>query len=133
MAPRPGLAVVCDDDPVIRRIIGSILQGAGFDQIVEAALATDLLQMLPMLRPELVVLDVALPGMSGIEALPVVIERAPGALVIVVSAFDSLDEAVLRAGATAIVPKYELDRLEQVLTSLGVPNRRPTPPSAEPT
>jgi CheY-like chemotaxis protein len=59
--------LVCDDDPSLRELVRAVL-GTRYD-FVEAADGTEALQLARELRPDLIVLDVMLPGLSGIEVL----------------------------------------------------------------
>ena len=62
--------------------------------------------------PDLVVLDAAMPVMDGLEALPLLRERAPRAVVVMLSAFPDvvLSEQALAAGAAAYLEKQNLGR-----------------------
>lgn len=66
--PTGNLVLVVDDDPVMREITRIHLEEAGF-RVVLAAGAEDGLQKARSLRPALVVMDFAMPGMSGTEAI----------------------------------------------------------------
>ena len=59
--------LVCDDDPSLRELVRAVL-GPRY-RFVEAADGTEALTLARELRPDLIVLDVMLPGLSGIEVL----------------------------------------------------------------
>lgn len=111
-------AVVCDDDYAARQVASFELREAGFEVVAEVALATDLLAVVGALRPDLVVVDVALMGMTGIEAIPDIRLLSPGTAVVVFSAFDTAREAAEAAGADGVVDKTEVARLAGVASAL---------------
>src|SRR5688500_6937762 len=96
-----GCAVICDDDPVLRAVLGALVEEAGWVP-AEADAAHAAVDLVRALRPGLVILDIALAGPSGISVLPLVREVAPDATTVVVSAFGSALELAVAAGATAV-------------------------------
>ena len=119
-------AVVCDDDYAARQVAAIEVREAGYEVVSEVALATDLLAVVGALRPSLVVVDVSLLGMSGIEAIPDIRRLSPDTSVVVFSAFDSAREAAMEAGADAVVDKTEVEKLGTVAAEL-----LPIPPPAD--
>ena len=111
-------AVVCDDDAAVRAVVSAMLEDVGCDVVGEADLATHAIEMTGALHPGLVVLDVALPGMSGYEALPLLKQAAPDCTVLVFSAFDQERDALLAAGADEVLHKSRLDELEDCVRQL---------------
>jgi CheY-like chemotaxis protein len=111
-------AVVCDDDPVIRNVVGTVLESYGFEVTAAVGLATDAVRVAELTSPRVVVIDVALMGMSGIEAIPAIKRAAPDCDVVVYSAFDNVREEAMAAGATAVVDKADPQLLEVTLQSL---------------
>ena len=115
----PANILICDDEKNIRRTLAMVLEGLGH-RIREAASAEDALGLLETEEIDLVVLDVRLPRMTGIEALQVI--RAKPQLsalpVIMISGHASLAEAVhsVQLGATDFLEK-PLDR-DRVLVSV---------------
>lgn len=111
-------AVVCDDDPIARRVVGSVLAANGYEIVAEVDLALDALRVAEMTRPDVVVVDVALMGMSGIDVIPALREAVPECAVIVFSAFDAAREEALSAGAAAVVDKAQPDQLDDALQAV---------------
>ncbi len=111
--------LVVDDEKNIRRTLRMVLEGEGFE-VLEAGSAEEALPMIEESAPDLVVLDVRLPGMSGVEALERIRkERSADALpIVVVSGHASLSEAVqaVQRGANDFLEK-PLDR-DRMLVSL---------------
>ncbi len=78
--------MVVDDSVVARRLISQILQEDPEIEVVGTASSAELaLQKLPALQPELITLDINMPGMSGLELLPILRERYPALKVLMVS------------------------------------------------
>lgn len=98
-------ALVCDDDPSIRRVVGALLAELGYEIVAEVDLATDAVEVASFTKPDVVVLDVALMGMSGIEAIPHLRAAAPASAIVVFSAFDCVRAEAMAAGACAVVDK----------------------------
>ncbi|MCZ4498222.1 MAG: cheY [Marmoricola sp.] len=79
----------------------------GYEVVGEAAEGRDAVVQARTLQPELVLLDIAMPGMDGLEALPLIRDAAPDARVVVLTVFQPghLSEEVLAAGADRYVVK----------------------------
>ena len=103
--PRPQVLVV-DDERLIREHCADILAQAGFEvrMAADAQAALDVTQADP---PAVILLDVVLPGMGGIEALSHFARLVPYAPVIMITAYASLQSAVesLKHGAYDYIPK----------------------------
>src|SRR5258708_37319935 len=94
--------VLVDDHPIVRQGLTAALEDEADLQVVGAAAsAEDGLSLVARLRPDVVLLDLELPGIGGVEAIPRLIEASPETKVLVFTAYDT-DERVLgaiRAGA----------------------------------
>lgn len=136
--------LVVDDTPTLRMLTRLTLEGTGFEVVGEAGDGQVGLQLVVSLRPDLVLLDLAMPVMDGLEALPLMKAAAPEARVVIVSGFDrrAMEEQVVAAGADAYLQKGATPEATlEVLSSLfprtaqaaGTPARpdaAPAPPSA---
>jgi DNA-binding NtrC family response regulator len=92
------LLLIVDDTEGARYAKGRTLRHAGYE-VVDAACGTDALTMTEKLRPALVVLDVYMPDMSGLEVCKVIKQRWPGTM-------------VLQTSATFITPSDRIRGLE---------------------
>ena len=108
-------AVVCDDYSMVRETIRPLLVEMGFETIREASLATEAISLVELTQPDLIVLDLSLPGMSGLQAIPILKLVSPSSTVVVFSAYDVWRDACLDAGASAYVDKSDIEGLETVL------------------
>lgn len=104
-APR---VLIVDDTDDARALLRIKLSTHGQYAIVgEAVDGLDAVRQAQLLQPELVILDMAMPGMDGLEALPLIRRAAPGARVIVHTIFQpgTLQDEALAAGADRYVVK----------------------------
>jgi len=88
-----GLILIVDDDTRLRTSFERLLISAGH-KIVTASSGEDGLVAVEKYRPELVVMDVRLPGMNGLEALAALHERDSRLPVIIMTAFSTTDTAI---------------------------------------
>ena len=103
--------LVCDDEKVVRGVVAHVLEAAGYQLVGEAGLALEALVMADIVRPHVIVLDVSLPGMSGVDVIPALKAACPDAVVIVFSAFDALRDEALAAGAFDVIDKAGMNGL----------------------
>lgn len=106
--------LIADDQPMVRQGIAMLLSSEpDIDVVGEAEDGSDALRMAEALRPDLVIMDVRMPGMDGIEATRRLIRERPDdpdqlAKVLVLTTFDE-DAALygtLRAGASGYMLKH---------------------------
>jgi two-component system chemotaxis response regulator CheY len=111
-------AVVCDDDLMSRQVLRGLLTDAGFEVIGEVDMAISALDLVSVTRPDVLVLDVNMPGLSGVDIIKDVQERSADTAIIVVSAYDvdHLDEIEMRVAA--VLPKTDLVRFDEVLSGV---------------
>ena len=106
-ASQPLRVLVVDDHPMVRAGLRSMLSGDEVEVVGEAGSGAEAIERAVALVPELVLLDVALPDMDGVEALTRIKAGAPRAAVLMVSMHD--DPAMVRrtveAGAAGYVLK----------------------------
>lgn len=122
--PADATILVCDDDPSLRELVRAVL-GDRY-RFVEAADGAEALEIARELHPDLIVLDVMLPGLSGIEVLEAIRgdERLRELKVVVITAWSHAEMEVQVAGADRFVSKpFDPDDLseavEELLTGVG--------------
>ena len=107
LADRIRLTVI-DDHPIVREGLVAVLSDeADFAVVGAAASAEDGLRLVQKEQPDVLLLDLELPGASGIDALPGLLEAAPDTKVIVFTAYDTEERVLgaLRAGAKGYLLK----------------------------
>src|SRR6266568_2051230 len=85
--------LIVDDDESIRTLLAAVLAREGF-QTVTARDGKEGLSLFRATSPDIVLMDIRMPGMSGIEAMRSMLELRPGAAVILMTAYADLDTAV---------------------------------------
>ena len=85
--------LIVDDDESIRRMLAAVLGREGF-QTVTAADGEEGLALFRSNSPDIVLMDIRMPGRSGIEVMSDMLELRPGAAVILMTAYADLDTAV---------------------------------------
>ena len=111
--------VVVDDVEDWRRLVTSLLkQEAGVEVVGEADDGLKAVQLAEKLRPSVIVLDMSLPGLSGMEACEWIGKVAPGTKVVFLSLYREPDmvKAALKAGAVAYIVKS--DTLGELLAAV---------------
>jgi two-component system chemotaxis response regulator CheY len=102
----PKSVLVVDDSVLVRRMLRNILDSAGY-RVSEAVNGADAVEIYPQLHPDLVTMDLAMPGMGGLEAIAAIKSLDAHARIVVVSALgrESAGFHAERAGACAYVQK----------------------------
>lgn len=110
--------LIVDDHPLTRDALAALLTQQGFDVVGEAADGQEALAVTRNLQPDLVLLDLTMPGMDGLTALPKIREEAPACEVVVLTASDAEENLLgaIRAGASGYLLKTESP--EQIATFL---------------
>jgi DNA-binding NarL/FixJ family response regulator len=100
-------AIVVDDDVAVRQSVRDALQQSGVVVIAQAGDGREGVELVMHYRPDVVVLDVFMPGLDGISTMQRIHERLPNACCIMlsVSADRELGVLALRAGAAGFVTK----------------------------
>ena len=111
--------LIVDDHPSFRASARVLLEAEGFEVVGEAQDGFGGLEAARRLRPDVVLLDVALPDIDGFDVAARLTANGAAPAVILVSSRDPSDfgPLVSRSGARGFVPKGELsgDRLEALL------------------
>jgi DNA-binding NarL/FixJ family response regulator len=100
--------LIADDHPAFRAGLRLLLESLGDVEVVgEAATGAEVVELAVEHRPDVVVMDLQMPEVGGIEATRAIVARAPGVSVLVLTMFEDEDSvfAALRAGARGYVLK----------------------------
>ncbi|HET9444467.1 MAG TPA: EAL domain-containing protein [Acidimicrobiales bacterium] len=106
-AGRPRLLIV-DDDAAQRRLLRTLFETGGAHPVIaETSDGREAVSFARRFRPDVVLLDLAMPGMGGLEAIPLLRAVAPGARIAVISGMDAgeMADVARRHGASAYFVK----------------------------
>ena len=112
-----GKILVVDDDPEVRMTTRDFLSSKGY-VVAVASGGREALSMLESVNPDVVLLDVAMPDMDGLETLRRLVAAQPTLPVIMITANADIEitSKVLQMGAADYVPKpFDLDYLDQAV------------------
>ncbi|WP_433244732.1 response regulator [Streptosporangium sp. CA-135522] len=113
--------VLADDQPLIRAGLRMVIADTPDIEVVgEAGTGAQAIQLVRELHPDVVVMDIRMPGMDGIEATQMITADSPAARVVILTTFDDDDNvyASLRAGASGFLVKDMA--LEDILMAIHV-------------
>lgn len=111
--------LVVDDHAVVRRGVRSLLEShVDWEVVGEATTGRDAVEQTERLRPDVVVMDLSLPELNGLDATRQILKRAPDTEVLVLTMHHSEELArdVLQAGARGYVLKSDAD--ENLITAV---------------
>ncbi|MHC4080872.1 MAG: response regulator [Planctomycetota bacterium] len=106
--------LIVDDALIMRKRIRDIAERAGWEVAGEAANGEEAVAMYEQANPDLVTLDIVMPGMDGVTALKQMMASDPGARVVMISAVDQrekLTECIRHGAVDFIVKPFDADRL----------------------
>ena len=122
MGDGPVTIVIVDDDTDVRSLVRTRLRMSGLFHVVgEGADGADAILLADEHQPSLMLLDVSMPGVDGLEALPRVLEASPATRVVVFSGFEEqgLVDKTRELGASAFIEKStSLDELIERLAGI---------------
>ena len=113
--------LVIDDGDSVRDIIGIFLENAGFEVCGEAADGVEGIEQAKKLKPDLIVLDLAMPRMNGMEAASVLNQTMPRVPILLLTLYQNLVGPSLASaiGVKAVLDKTDgLDKLVACVHSL---------------
>lgn len=116
----PLRVILADDDAMSRRLLRDALQDAGIVVIATAANGREAVELSLHYRPDVVVMDLVMPGMDGLEATRVLLAAQPGMRVLVLSSSedDELGMLSIRSGAVGFLSKaVALDAVPRAIAS----------------
>ena len=97
-----------DDDPIVRADLRLVLEDAGFDVVDDARDGVEAVELARLHRPDVIVLDLALPRLDGVEATRQILEEREVPIVALTgyaAGAGGIAERAVEAGATSIVRK----------------------------
>jgi DNA-binding NtrC family response regulator len=109
--------LVVDDDPDIREVIEDRLESLGYD-VSTASDGLECLSVLSKQTPDLILLDIEMPRMNGLDVLREIRKREIDVPVLMITAYGTVERAVqaMKAGAYDFIPKpFEPDHLSMIV------------------
>jgi DNA-binding NarL/FixJ family response regulator len=106
----PIRVLVCDDVEAFRALMRYTLpEDPGIEVVGEAADGFAAIESAEALQPDVVLLDLTMPRLDGIDAIPAVLERAPNTRIVALSGWgaERMAEAALARGAIAYLQKSQ--------------------------
>lgn len=130
MTPRKLRAVVADDADVTRRHVAKMLSDLSVEVVATVANGVEAVQRCFTLEPDLLVCDLVMPKLSGVDTIRLVRARMPLQIIVITSHCDkAVHDRCLALGASSVLIKpVTPDALQQVLAARG-----PRPGSSAPT
>ncbi|NLY70537.1 MAG: response regulator [Clostridiales bacterium] len=113
--------LIVDDAAFMRMMIKDNLKKAGFDEFIEASNGEEAVAKYKEDNPDLVILDITMPGMDGIEALGAIKDMDPEAKVVMCSAMGQeamVVEAIKMGALDFIVKPFKPERLVQTVKNI---------------
>ena len=109
----PFRILLADDHEVVRAGLRALLEEqSGWEVVAEAADGRDAVEKASKLKPDVVVIDIAMPSLNGLEAVRQIVKTVPNTKVLVLTMYDSdpLIQQVLQAGARGYLLKSDAGR-----------------------
>lgn len=114
--------MIVDDAAIIRYMLKSLFEKNGYEVVAEVANGNDAVVRYPILKPDLVTMDITMPDMDGITAVKEILKLDPSAKIIMCSAMGQVEKikAAVMAGAKSFLvkplqPERVLLTVQQVL------------------
>src|SRR3984957_17992494 len=109
----PFRILLADDHEVVRAGLRALLEEqSGWEVVAEAVDGRDAVEKASKLKPDAVVIDIAMPSLNGLEAVRQIVKAVPNTKVLVLTMYDSdpLIQQVLQAGARGYLLKSDAGR-----------------------
>lgn len=99
--------MIVDDQMPMRSILRSLLSRSGYQVIAEAANGAKAIELNRFYKPDVICLDITMPGMDGIETLTKIKQEHPDVMAIMITGHSSRKdiEAAIEAGASGYIVK----------------------------
>src|SRR3989338_9987710 len=131
---RPNIVWVIDDDRSIRGVLEKALEKAGM-AVKSFDSANEIAELLDRMQPDAIITDIRMPGVSGLDLLSTISDKAPEIPVIITTAHTDLESAVAsyRGGALEYLPKpFDVDEAVGLVRRALEHPRRPRPEAPPP-
>jgi two-component system chemotaxis response regulator CheY len=113
--------LIADDSPVFRSALKKVLEDAGHTILAQAANADEAMRLLDVERPDLLMLDLLMPGKTGLDVLREIGKKHDGLKVLVVTAVNqkAVNDQAKKLGATSVIYKpFDSDELVAIVSKI---------------
>lgn len=132
----PKSVLIADDQESVRKILRTALETAGFSICAEAVDGFDAVEKATRFSPDLIVLDLRMPKMSGVEAAAGLRNRFPATPIILLTMYGAIPAMAAAVGVTIVIDKSDgaTSLVECVRKLLAEPSevKPPEPPAPDP-
>jgi CheY-like chemotaxis protein len=103
----PIRVALCDDVADLRELFREVLEGAGVQVVGEAEDGAACIELVATEQPDVLLLDLEMPVMDGLEAIPHIVRRAPETAIVVLSGYSAgaMAQQALQLGAHSYLEK----------------------------
>ena len=114
------ILIVDDNEGIRRALCGLIETDSDFEVCGAAENGREAIEIAERAKPDLVILDLAMPVLNGLQAAPIITKTVPGVIVMLFTMFEGprLAEEARSAGVHAVIPKSRPDKLLENARSL---------------
>lgn len=113
--------LVVDDAAFMRMMLSKILTDNGYEVVGEAANGAEAVEQYEKLKPDIVTMDITMPGVTGLQAVERIMKKDPAAKIIMVSAMGQQSMVVdaIRAGAKDFIVKpFNAERIVEAFRKI---------------
>ncbi len=113
--------MIVDDALVMRKTLSSILGQMGHTVVSEVSSGAQAIAEYEKLKPDVVTMDLNMPGMDGVKAIETIMERFPEARILVISALGQkhmVFNAIEKGAKNYLVKPITMDKLSAVMASV---------------
>jgi len=114
MAKKGRRVLVVDDAIFMRRMLSDILKQAGYEVVAEASNGKESIEQYKNKKPDIVTMDIIMPGMGGIDAVKEIVKMDKSAKILMVSAMGQQQlvvEAIQSGAKDFVVKPFESSRV----------------------
>ena len=117
--PAVNRILIADDNPVLRYVLHALIDvNAGLEVCGEAVSGLDAIQLTKDLKPDVVVLDLRMPGMNGLQVAPLLKQSWPSVFIVLFTMFENEISETVRTAAKIDLVLRKPDGMDRLLNSI---------------